>query len=277
MTSKTFTLNDHGSDTLGIDVTPASVVLADVDFKGSYPPASTHANTNWSSTAFNGSSVGVVDDAAAPNLKAVKAMYPISGAGSTFVDFDFNMSALGIYDVYIEFKVKMGTVAGALKLLKVFSVNGGSDYANFTMQPDWNSAGFMKQIAFGDGTGTENDSGNVVRFDGTNPSWAGRSYPSTALISAPQAAGWNITAGYQTVKVHLKFNSGTTALNEVADGEIYVEVDGDVYMNATGLFNRHYSNGQIDRIGFFGYSQNNAAALDTYLTDIVISTGGFKV
>jgi hypothetical protein len=36
-----------------------------------------------------------------------------------------------------------------------------------------------------------------------------------------------------------------SAADEVADGAYYVEIDGQVYVDATGLFNRHWSNGPM--------------------------------
>jgi hypothetical protein len=75
--------------------------------------------------------------------------------------------------------------------------------------------------------------------------------------------------------MHVKYNSGTTAENEVADGEYYVEIDGKVYVNATGLFNRHYSNLPIDRVEFFNWAQNGTQPFEIWLDDIRVTTGGF--
>ena len=59
------------------------------------------------------------------------------------------------------------------------------------------------------------------------------------------------------------------------DGEYYLEVDGKVYVNATGLYNRNPANGPIKRIAFFGWAQTETQPFQLWYDDIRISTGGF--
>ncbi len=92
-------------------------------------------------------------------------------------------------------------------------------------------------------------------------------------MSAFSSADWG--TGWHHFRIHIKFNSGTTTLNEVPDGEIYIEIDGKIYVNATGLFNRNPANGPIDHIEFFGWAQNETQPFQVWYDDIRISTGGF--
>ena len=73
----------------------------------------------------------------------------------------------------------------------------------------------------------------------------------------------------------MKYNSGTTAQNEVPDGKYYVEIDGVVYVDASGLFNRHYSNAPIDRVELLGWAQSGTAPFEILYDDFRITTGGF--
>lgn len=72
-----------------------------------------------------------------------------------------------------------------------------------------------------------------------------------------------------------KFNSGTDASNEVADGEFYLEIDDVVWVDAKNLFNRHYSNLPIKKVELFGWSQSRPADFELWYDDVRISTGGF--
>lgn len=77
------------------------------------------------------------------------------------------------------------------------------------------------------------------------------------------------------VRIHIKFNSGTTQQNEVPNEEYYVEIDGNVYVDATGLYNRNPANGPIDYVESLGWAQKNPQPFKLWYEDIRISTGGF--
>ncbi len=157
---------------------------------------------------------------------------------------------------------------------------GGGGYANCTFGLNYNNTdnGMMSEASFGDGTADQNDTQNVINFDGSNPSYIGRSFGS-ATVSTPQDAVWassNWGTAWHRFKLHVKFNSGTASGNEVADGEFFVSIDGVTYVDASGLFNRHHSNPQVYRIELYGYRQNASAAFDLDYKDIFVSTEGFS-
>jgi hypothetical protein len=222
----------------------------------------------------------VAADNYANSVGSLKVNYPASGAGGVFAwangdVFPINNNAS---EVYVQFKAKMPSVSKqGLKFCKIFGRNSGSNYANATFNLDY-ADGKMSQVIYGDGTAVTNDAQNAVRFDGAAFS-VGRSYPSTAVIPAPQGAPWaasNWGTTWHDFKFHIKFNSGTTALNEVADGKVYVEIDGVVYADASGLFNRHYSNGPINYVGFFNWTQGGTVPFEVWIDNVIISEGGFQ-
>jgi hypothetical protein len=213
---------------------------------------------------------------------SVKGTYPGTGDGN-FVIGGYNVYALQTRDIYIEFRAKIPGAKRGAKFLKVFSRNprdydgsAPNNYCNTTFAAERSNAA-IQQVSFGDGTGTQNDTANVINLNGTSKSLAGRSYPSTAIITTPQNAifpssGWG--TDWHHFRMRCKFNDGTTAGNEVANGAYYLEIDGVVYVDASGLFNRHYSNDFIERIELFGYA-DSSVVFEMWYDDLRISTGGF--
>lgn len=209
---------------------------------------------------------------------SLRAQYPTaSGDGGYYFWTGYNMPRKDITELFIEFKAKMpGPNRHGCKFLKVFSQNvSGKGYANTTFQAD--SGGTLQHLSFGDGTINENDVANVIFFDGAYPEWVGRSY-GTAVLKTPQkksfaSSDWG--TGWHHLRYHFKFSSGTSASTEVADGEYYVEIDGKVYLHATKLINRHYSNLPIDKVELLGWAQNGTAPFEIWYDDIIISTGNF--
>ncbi len=237
--------------------------------------------SGWQFGGQSGGSVDVVTDLAATlrgSAGSLRGRYP-TATGGTYAWGSYNISAAKTRDVYIEFWAKMPGAKQGLKFLKIFGGNS-SGYANTTFALDYagGDKGAMTQVSFGDGKSASNDTANVINFDGSNPDWVGRSY-GTAKVSTPQKSRWassNWGTGWHRFRIHCKFNSGTTAQNEVADGEYYVEIDNKVYVDAKGLFNRHYSNDPIDRIELFGWAQSGSQPFEIWYDDVRITTGGFQ-
>jgi hypothetical protein len=210
------------------------------------------------------------------------ASYPASSgsSGGVYAWGAYSVAALNTEDLYIDFWAKMPAAKEGLKFLKIFGASATSgNYANTTFALDYTGSdpGSMYQVSFGDGSTGGNDTAQVINFDGSNPSWIGRSY-GTASVQTPQksrfaSSKWG--TAWHHFRIHAKFNSGTSPQNEVADGAYYVEIDGTVYVNATGLFNRNYSNGPIDRVELFGWSQNAPSPFQIWYDDVRITTGGF--
>ncbi len=213
---------------------------------------------------------------------SLKGTYP-AATGGVYVWTTYNVAALRTNDIYVEFWARMPAAKQGLKFLKVFSGNTGgasNNYANTTFGLDYTGTdpGSLYQVAFGDGTQIANDVANVINLDGTYPQWIGRSY-GTARVLTPQRSRFKSSdwgTGWHHFKMRVKFNTGTTAQNEIADGAYYLEIDNKVYVDATGLFNRHYSNAPIDRIELFGWAQNGSTPFELWYDDVRISTEGFS-
>ena len=166
-----------------------------------------------------------------------------------------------------------------LKFVKVFGQRSDTNYANTTFGLDYTGIdyGAMYTIGFGDGSSSSNDMQNAINFSGEDPSWVGRSY-GKAVLNTPQKKLWASSSwsdSWHHFRIHIKFNSGTTQANEVADGEYYVEIDDKVYVDAKNVFNRHYSNAPIQKVAFLDWTQGGGYPFEIWYDEIKITTGGF--
>lgn len=212
---------------------------------------------------------------------ALEAVYPATSAGGQFLWANYSVASLNTEDVYIEFWAKMPDAKEGCKFLKIFGKRSDPEGdADTTFGTDYTKSdthGGFVSVGFGDGTTIRNDFENVIRLNGSYPQWIGRSY-GIAKVLTPQMSYWtapNWGTSWHHFRIHVKFNSGTTAANEVPNGEVYVEIDGKVYVDATGLYNRNPENGPIDYIQFGGWAQTDPEPFDVWYDNIRISTGGF--
>lgn len=202
--------------------------------------------------------------------KSLKYVYkPMAIGQSQYPSGGFSLASYNTNHAYIRFVAKMPKHTHGLKFLKVFgkrAAGSALNYANVTFGLDYtgisDGAGSMYVTSFGDGSNgrVANDTQNVLRFQGgTTSEDAGRSYGKQGFsVLTPQyrnfrAINWG--SEWHKFEIYVKFNSGTTEENETNDGEFIVRIDDQVYLDAKGLFNRHYSNLPIDRIEILGYSQ----------------------
>lgn len=228
--------------------------------------------------------------------QSVKGVYPQqTGSNGGVLIYGgksvYQASADGSSELYIRFRAKMpSTVKHGCKFIKVFGFNprenpsynpsNPNQYANCTFGLDYTGIdnGCMYAVSFGDGTTDQNDTANLINFDGSNPTWIGRSY-GTAIVSTPQSSRWassNWGTDWHLFEFYVRFNSGTTALNEVADGKFTVKIDGVTYVHATGLFNRHYSNGPIQSVQLFNQTQGTSAGdFELWYDNLELTRGGW--
>lgn len=266
-------------------------LLTELTFNAPQPMASTttavQSNISapgWTFWVLKGATLGVQATSSPDGVGTVDALegsYPAPApTGANYIGADYNVSALNTEDIYITFWAKMPGVKEGCKFVKIFGDHPSSTtgYADTTIYTDYTGAdyGAIRQIAFGDGTSLANDSQNVINLRGVGTN-IGRS-STTAVVQTPQNSwftpeDWGTSWHY--FRIHVKFNSGTTSQNEVPNGEYYLEIDGKVYVNATGLYNRNPLNGPINRIEFFGWAQSESQPFQVWYDDIRISTGGF--
>ncbi len=248
-------------------------------------PSSKPTAPGWTiwANAKKGASIAVEPTLAPESNKTIYALhgsYPVPAPkGAWYVGADYDLSHLGLKDLYFDFWAKMPGNTGGVKFLKVFGSHSGAGYADTTFGLDYtvNPGGTMDEVSYGDGTGLANDSQRIIRFTGLRHSYIGRS-SSTAEVFTPQMANFswrNWGTQWHHFRMHVKFNDGTSKANETPDGEYYVEIDGKVYVDARGIYNRNALNGPISSIGIFGWSQSQNQAFDLWYYDVRVSKGGF--
>jgi hypothetical protein len=208
---------------------------------------------------------------------SLKATYPKANGG-IYGWAGFDMKPYDTYEVYVEFHAKMPKAKEGIKFLKIFggaNTTFGLDYTGIST-----GKGSMYQVSFGDGTTTQNDTQNVINFNSAHPQWIGRSY-GTAVVETPEKKGWTAEDwgdSWHHFRFKIKFNSVETTggvIKEIHDGAYYVEIDGKVFVNATGLLNRHPSNEPIRKVAFLDWSQNISEPFEIWYDNIRITLGGF--
>lgn len=238
----------------------------------------------WNFSTLKGGSVGL-EPTVSPALNgvsvnALEGSYPVPGAGGQFIIASYNLASLQTEDIYIEFWAKMPGAKEGCKFLKIFGDRPTTNnFADVTVATNYSGGdyGSIYQVGFGDGSVLPNDGEHAINLDGSKPQAIGRSY-GTAHVLTPQMSAFRSTdwgTQWHHFRVHVKFNSGTTSQTEVPDGEIYLEIDGKVYADATGLYNRNPANGPIHNVEFFGWAQQDPQPFQLWYDDIRISTGGF--
>lgn len=197
--------------------------------------------------------------------KFLRAHYKAGNVGNNSVYGGCGLDQInGDREVFVAYWARMPNIKHGLKNIKLFGVLNEevpSNYANATFSLDYTGVdmGCMFAVQFGDGTTIENDSNNILKFDGTNPEYVGRSYPG-ASISTPQNANFGSDmwgTDWHLIKLMFRHNTGDSAENEVANGATKVIIDGLVYADADGLFTRHWSNKMFRGVGMFGITQEN--------------------
>lgn len=243
--------------------------------------STTMSATGWSFGSQDGGTIAVAATPAssATSAYSLQGNYPVASGGQ-YIWADYNLLPLNTEDIYIEFYAQMPAATQGCKFLKIFGERTTStNYADVTIPADFTGIdpGGMVAVYYGDGTTITNDTQDAIFFNGSSPSSVGRSY-GVADVLTPQSAYFSSASwgtAWHHFRVHVKFNSGTSSANEQADGEIYIEIDGKVYVNATGLFNRNASNGPISYLELFGWAQNDTSPFQILYNNVRITTGGF--
>jgi hypothetical protein len=241
----------------------------------------------WSADFSDGKVLGIAQLGASATVVdgAYKLSYPKTTEGKQFSWLNYDAPP-NTKQLYISFKAKMPANKAGLKFVKIFGKRDGDLYSNTTFALDYTGidegVGSLYAISFGDGTDRTNDSQNVIFLDGSYPQYIGRSYGKTAIVKTPmkkyfRASAWG--TDWHQFKMMVKFNDGTSKENEVPNGGYFLSIDGNTYVDASGLFNRNYSSQDISHVEFGGWAQGSRGianpAFDIYYDDIVISSGGW--
>ncbi len=235
--------------------------LANWTFSDNAKPAAAYAGSQ------NGGSIGYSNG-------FVRASYP-APSDAVYAWFGLDVASENIDNIYLDFDARMPGNVNGFKFVKVFGKTNAGAYSNCTFGLEYGT-GVMAAVSFGDGSTSQNDTQQILKYDGNDPSFVGRSYNNGAVLSTPQNAsfsGWSDN-DWHNFKLGVQFNSGTSAANEVNDGTFYVEIDGDVYCDSSGLFNRYWGASDIEKVELFGYA-SNGSSFDMDYDNIVISKDGF--
>ena len=220
---------------------------------------------------------------------ALEGQYPAvgpNGETSAYANYYLPSSLNDPESVYIDFWAKMPGTPGGLKFVKIFGKRDTSvNYADTTFLLDYTGVdpGGLLAVYFGDGTDETNDSQDMIRLNHVD-SYLG-SNNAQAVVLTPQdqyfsSSDWG--TGWHHFLMHVRFNTNTdpTAQDPNPNGEIYLEIDGKVYVDVTDLSNRYIGaadgiNGPIQYVQFFGWAQTDSQPFTIWYDNIVISTGGF--
>lgn len=212
----------------------------------------------------------------------VRGTFPLGADGSGNVPYTRIGLPENTQEFYMEFDARFPSDVVGLKFFKVFGIQPegievGS--SNMTAGPNYSDSNNFDRISFGDGAGTDNDTQNAIMLDGTsNASLVGRGW-ATAQINTPVGkftpADWG--TDWHHFKYFCRYNTGTTAETEIPDGAFYLEIDGVLYADIGGIYNRNWQNSQfINNVGLFGYTQGQASEFYLDRDNDVILTGGFE-
>jgi hypothetical protein len=235
---------------------PAGVMIESTDFAGNVLP------DGWSKSA----GVTLANEEASASWTAnAFTQYVVQPRATTGID--------GSSELFVKVRAKKSLDAGGNKFLKIHGQeqDSGTNYANCTFNLIYET-GNMDNIIFGDGSGVANDAAAVISFLGDG-SANGRN-SGIAIVNCPKGRWVWPDTEYHTFKMHVKFNSGTTAESEIPNGEFHVYIDDVLYCSATNLYNRHYSNLPINYLEVMGYAQSNAA-FDMSVNLIEVSSGNW--
>ncbi len=255
---------------LGPALSSAAVVIEESFESGKAAPG-------WSIGSQSGGRVWFDTESAHRGKYSLKASYPIP-KGALYAWADFNVAKYQTYEVKVEFWARMPDAKQGLKFMKVFGIRDSEGYANTTLGIDYTGTnnGSIWNIHYGDGAVEKaNDAGNYIAFNGAEAKFVGRSYGLAGnIVDTPQYQVWdskNWGTDWHHFSVHIKYNSGTSVATEKNDGEYRVAIDGVTYVDAVGLFNRHWSNKPIERIVFFDWAQTGDQPFTVAIDDVKIT------
>ena len=194
------------------------------DFDGYSDSPANHGWTGGTSDKFS-----FPDNEGFGGSKCVKVTYDESGTPPYW--FGKSISDLNLQELYIRFYFKLEDPHGAsFKFLKLFGKQFAPEgYANSTFAA---SAGNFYAIAYGDGSGVENDTQKEIRYSGphyaSDPELVWHNYASPLYIADNK---------WHSVEVYMRYNS-----NDQRDGAYRVWVDGQERVHVTNVKNRHNNN-----------------------------------
>lgn len=223
---------------------------------------------NWQTGAWNGGSLTKTGG-------YISMTNPANVDGGVYSLTGIECFGLGLRDFYLQFEVKYPGVVWGSKFCKLHGAAGSNGYgANCTFGQ--NDVGDLTYIGYGDGTQLGQDVNQTIYLDGGK--YMGRNASIADWVVQPQGTymhqNFNDHAWHK-FRVHAKFNTGTSAQDEVPDGEFFLEVDDVVQCHVRNIYNRHYLNPPIAEVNIGGWTAGGAQPFELDVRNVKISTGGF--
>ena len=160
-----------------------------------------------------------------------------------------------------------GGPSGSLsKVLKMFGVRDGDNYANWTIS---NAYQQMAQLAIGTGEGISNDSTCVLRYGSSSDGCLGDGVVDT--YTPDYYGGLPIQDGsWHCIEAFFKYNTTTDGVNN-ADGAFSLWLNGTKIYGVTGIIMRHPDNSMYFSHASFGDHAQTYLGYYEYFDSIVIS------
>lgn len=216
--------------------------------------------------------------------KSLRTTYPAFAPGEFRAPWSgIDIPEYNTNNVYLRFRAKMPKAKHGLKFVKIFGQRDNDNYANSTFGLDYTGTDFggMYQTSFGDGSSAINDTASVIGLEGYYNIGRAQGLPGVNILTPQNKAFTSSDWGndWHLFELYVKFNSGNSPATEKNDGEYQVKIDGKVYVDAKGLFNRHYTNKPIATIELLGWTQtipgHSVSEFEIWYDDIELSINGW--
>lgn len=180
------------------------------------------------------------------------------------------LTSLNLSQVYVRFyykNVKNGGPSGSLsKVLKMFGVRDGDNYANWTISYTYQQ---MSGLAIGTGATINNDSTCVLRYGSSSSGCLGDGVVDT--YTPDYYGGLPIQDGsWHCIEAFFKYNTTTGGVNN-ADGAFSLWLNGTKIYGVTGIIMRHPDNSMYFSSASFGDHAQTFLGYYEYFDSIVIS------
>jgi hypothetical protein len=202
--------------------------------------ADTPLNHGWTTM---GSQVSVVNTDGHNGTRGILVTYNQKGYDQYV--FNKNISSLSLSEIYVRFYFKVDDPSGGCKFIKFFGVRDGDNYANTTFMINY-TRGTLYEISYGDGSTISNDTQVVIRYSGEHTD-------ANVSVSVSEGEFDPDDDEWHCFEVYMKYND-----NDQRNGAYKVWIDGQLWVSATNVKNRHNDNSKIiDRVELAGYTHEN--------------------
>jgi len=180
------------------------------------------------------------------------------------------LTSLNLSQVYVRFYYKNvkdeGPSGSISKVLKMFGVRDGDNYANWTLAQGYQQ---IARLSIGTGAGISNDGTCVLRYGSSSDGCLGDGVVDT--YTPDYLGGLPIQDGsWHCIEAFFKYNTTTGGVNN-ADGAFSLWLNGTKIYGVTGIIMRHPDNSIYFSSASFGDHAQDYLGYYEYFDSIVIS------